>query len=56
MTNSKTWTINCLLAGAKVAELLSEGKKSEVREYLENLTSDLTQQDIEYIVSRLEVV
>ena len=48
------WTMNCILAGAMISKLLEQGKEEDVRGYLENLTSELTPEDINYLIFRLK--
>lgn len=50
----KQWTMNCILAGAKVADLLLTGDEVKAREVLVNLTSELKPEDIEYLIHRLK--
>ena len=49
----KTWTMNCVLLGAKVRKLLDEGKEDEARQHLKELTSEFEPEDIDYLLFRL---
>lgn len=49
---NKQWTMNCILAGIKVGRLLDLKEFDEVRAYLKSLTSELTPNDIEYLITR----
>lgn len=54
MPTNKTWTMNCILTGAKVAKLLQEGKEDEARQVLSELTSEFEPQDVSYLLFRLK--
>jgi len=54
MPTGKLWTMNCVLAGAKVQRMLDKGEEEAVRNYLRNLTSELEPQDVEYLIMRLK--
>ncbi len=56
MPSSKAWTINCVLAGAQAFALLHQGKESDARELIRNLSSDLTLEDMDYIIHRFKEV
>ena len=49
----KSWTINCLLLGAKLAELADKANKEEAIKEILNLSSELTLEDANYIWDRL---
>jgi len=49
----KQWTMNCILAGVEVAQLVRENKLQGATDYLTNLTSELTTVDIEYLMKRV---
>ena len=53
MPTNKAWVMNCLLLGAKTTKLLQEGKEDEAREEIRSLTSELSPEDIDYLVMRL---
>ncbi len=48
------WTMNCVLAGAKADRLLKEGKEKEARTLLQELSSELTPSNVEYLLFRLK--
>lgn len=58
----KTWTMNCVITGAKVAQLLNEGKAlqlysqyyNQALEVLTCLTSALSPHEAEYLLWRVE--
>ncbi|MBA7599364.1 hypothetical protein ES703_06396 [subsurface metagenome] len=50
----KQWTMNCILAGAEVADLLLAGEEQRAREVLTNLTSELKPEDVDYLLQRLK--
>lgn len=52
----KQWTTNCILAGIEVGRLLDLGEFDKVRDYLKNLTSELTPNEIEYLITRAYAV
>lgn len=52
--SDKQWTMNCVLTGAKVADLLLIGEEQHAREVLTNLTSELKPEDVEYLLKRLK--
>ena len=56
MSSIKVWTLNSLLAGAQAFALLLQGKETDAREILKNLTSQFEPEDVEYIVRRLKEV
>jgi len=49
----KQWTMNCVLAGVKVRQLVEENKLQEATDYLANLTSELTTVDLNYLMQRV---
>ena len=36
-----TWTMNCILFGARIIKLVGEGKDEKVKDELKNLTSEI---------------
>ena len=54
MPHDKTWTMNCVLVGAKTMEFLLEGNESRARVELRQLTSALQPEDINYLIARLK--
>lgn len=54
MPTSKTWAMNCVLCGARLAKLLAEGKDAEAREMIASLTSEFEPQDVDYLLMRLK--
>lgn len=51
--SDKQWTMNCVLAGVKVRQLVEENKLQEATDYLTNLTSELTTIDLNYLMQRI---
>lgn len=47
-------TMNCVIAGAKVAKLLTEGKPAEARTLLAELTSLLEPNEVDYLLNRVK--
>ena len=56
MPTRKAWSMNCCLAGAQAFALLQQGKEPEARELIRNLDSELTLEDVEYIITRFKEV
>lgn len=54
MNNSSHWTMNCVLAGCEAALALQKGKDAEVAEKLKNLSSELSAEQVSYLLSRLK--
>jgi len=54
MPLDKTWTMNCVICGAKIAKLLQEGKEDEARQELLDLTSAFDAEDLNYLMFRLK--
>ena len=52
-TMSKTWAMNCVLAGARAIKFLQLGREDEAKELLKNLTSEFQPEDIGYLIFRL---
>jgi len=50
----KQWTMNCVLAGAAVQRLVDEGKFTEAKKKLRELSSELDQETVEYLLRRIE--
>jgi len=53
MPTDKTWAMNCVLVGARVAKLLQGDKEADARELLRGLTSEFKPEDVEYLLKRL---
>ena len=51
---NRTWIMNCVLCGARVAQLLREGKEDKARQVLSELTSEFEPQDVSYLLFRLK--
>ena len=51
--SEKTWTINCCLAGAHALIALQRGEKETAHRILRELTSELTDMDVDYLLTRL---
>jgi len=51
--SDKSWTMNCILFGAKLAELADKANKEEAIKEILNLSSELTVEDANYIWDRL---
>ena len=56
MPTDLQWTMNCLLAGAKLRRLVMKADTEGARELLRNLTSELDEPTIEYILKRVKEV
>ena len=54
MSNSNSWTMNCVLAGAKAIKLVQALKLVEARELLAELTSELTPNEVDYLLNRVK--
>jgi len=54
MPTSNSWTMNCVIAGAKVCKLVQELKLLEARELLADLTSELTPLEVDYLLNRVK--
>lgn len=52
--NDLTWTINCVLFGAKVIKLIRDGKNKEAIEEIKNLSSEFDNTWADYLVRRLK--
>jgi len=48
-----TWTINCILFGAKVINLIKAGKNKEALDEIKNLSSEFDNATANYLVMRL---
>jgi len=46
--------MNCVLAGCEAALALQKGKDAEVAEKLKNLSSELSAEQVSYLLSRLK--
>ena len=51
-----TWTMNCILFGAKIIKLINEGKKQEALSEIKNLSSEFDDTSAEYLVNRLSEI
>lgn len=49
----KQWTMNCVLAGAAIQRLLDKGEMPAARRKLEELSSELDQETISYLLHRI---
>ncbi len=49
----KQWTMNCVLAGAEIQRLLDKGEMPAARKKLEELSSELDQETISYLLHRI---
>lgn len=49
----KQWTMNCVLAGAEVLRLVGGKKLVEAGKKLEELSSELTKEDVDYLLLRI---
>lgn len=47
----KQWTMNCVLAGIKLSQLIREDRMQEAVKYLGNLTSEFSTVDVNYLLS-----
>lgn len=54
-TTSKgiTWTMNCILFGARIVTLVQEGKDAQTLDEILNLTSDFDSLTANYLLMRL---
>jgi len=52
----KAWGMRCILAGGTAMKLILEGQVEEAKAILSKLPSQLSRDDIDYIVFRLIVV
>lgn len=48
------WTMNCVLAGAAIQRLVDKGKIEEARKKLTELTSELDETTVDYLMRRIE--
>lgn len=51
--SGKQWTMNCVLLGATIQRLLDKGEIPEARHKLEELSSELDQETVDYILHRI---
>ena len=49
-----TWTMNCVLFGAKIINLARAGKDQEAIEEIKNLTSEFDDNNANYLLMRLK--
>ena len=49
-----TWTMNCILFGAKIIKLVQEGKEKEALDEIKNLSSEFDDQTAQYLLMRLK--
>lgn len=49
-----TWTMNCVLFGAEVIELIRANKLDEARDKIKGLTSEFDDQAANYLIMRLQ--
>ena len=54
MPNSNSWTMNCVLVGVKACKLVQAVKLVEARELLAGLTSELTPNEVDYLLNRVK--
>ena len=54
MPTGNSWTMNCVIAGATVCKLIQELKLKEARELLAGLTSELTPNEVDYLLNRVK--
>jgi len=54
LPEDKQWTINCILAGAEVFNLLIADKVEEAEDKIRNLTSEFTPEDVRYLMFHLK--
>ena len=47
------WTMNCILFGAEIIELVKQGKKEEALAKIKGLTSEIDDTTADYIFMRL---
>ena len=52
--NSLTWTMNCVLFGAKIIKLIREDKEIEAVAEVKNLSSEFDDTSARYLVERLK--
>lgn len=50
----KQWTMNCVLTGAELQRLVDEGKFTEAKVKLRELSSELDQETVEYLLRRIQ--
>uniref|UniRef100_A0A6H2A1W2 Uncharacterized protein n=1 Tax=viral metagenome TaxID=1070528 RepID=A0A6H2A1W2_9ZZZZ len=48
-----TWTMNCVLFGAKVIKLIKDGKQQEAVAEIKNLSSEFDDTSATYLAKRL---
>lgn len=48
-----TWTMNCILFGARIISLVREGKLEEVEKEIKNLSSEFNALTTSYLIKRL---
>ena len=53
MQTNQPWTMKCILVGAEAIYLLRQGRETEAKEKLKNLTSEFEPSDIDYLLMRL---
>lgn len=51
-----TWTMNCVLFGAKIIKLIQEGRKQEALAEIKNLSSEFDDVSANYLIMRLTQV
>lgn len=49
-----SWTMGCVITGAKVGRLVTEGKLAKAREVIAQLTSTLLPYHVEYLLNRVK--
>ena len=49
-----TWTMNCVLFGAKIIRLIEAGKLDEAKNEIKNLTSEFDDKTADYLIMRLQ--
>ena len=49
-----TWTMNCILFGAKIFNLVRAGKDQEALKEIKNLTSEFDDPNANYLLMRLK--
>jgi hypothetical protein len=54
MPKNITWTMNCILFGAKVIKLIKEGDRQKAIEEIKNLSSEFDDSSANYLVVRLQ--
>ena len=49
----KSWTMNCVLAGAEAYVLSAGGDQTATREKIRSLSSELSGREVDYLVMRI---